>query len=777
MPIQEIEKTTENNNGKESTRLTVTEGLRLDDWAADRQFAVVGKPHSRVEGSEKVTGRARYAYDVRLPGQLYAAVLRSPHPHADISGMDTSKAEALDGVHAVLTHQNAGDIDWYENSKLLDPHLRFVGDEVAAVAADSIESAQDALRLIDVRYEPLPFVLEPEQALADDAPSLHPGGNRGEPDEYSRGDVEAGFADADVIVEAEFVTATQIHNSLEPHGCTALWEREMLTLWESTQGIFSVREDLAQKLGLDESQVRVRSQHMGGGFGAKQVPWKQTALAALLSKATGRPVQLMLDRRAESLGAGNRNATRQRVRLAAKRDGTLTGIELSATMNVGAYSVGGEGSNVAGIFQHLYRCPNVRTHTTPVYTNLGPAVAFRAPGYVEGAFALESAMDELARKLEMDPVALRRKNYAEQDQKQDQPWTSPDGLRVSYQRVVEAFGWDEYQRPPASGSKRRGIGFAAHEWAAGGGNPPGYAWIKLNSDGSADVITGVQDIGTGSRTGMSQIAAEELGLPMAKINLHLGDTSNGPYGPTSAGSATLATLGPAIRAAAVDVKRQLCRAAAKLLDVDDPDFLEVKNGVISLRESGASIAGAEAQQISISVAEVAKRLAPTMLQGWGERRPNPSDKTVRTFGAQAVEVEVDTATGEVTVLRVVAAHDCGRIVNPKTVDSQIIGGVTQGIGFGLMEEQVVDSASGVVLNPNLEEYKVPTVADIPPITHNPVDLPDLAANNTGAKGVGEPPLIPTAPAIANAIYDAVGVRIRQTPLNRWRLLNALAEQR
>ena len=336
-------------------------------------------------------------------------------------------------------------------------------------------------------------------------------------------------------------------------------------------------------------------------------------------------------------------------------------------------------------------------------------------------------------------------------------------MRACYEQVTNAFGWRHYQRPAPNGAKRRGIGFAAHEWG-GGGNPPAYAWVKINGDGTADVITGAQDIGTGARTGLLLVAAEELGLPVDAVTVHLGDTATGPYAPTSAGSATQVTVGPAVRAAAADAKRQLLEAAAKLLEEDEPTQLHIHNGVISVN------GGAEP---SVTVKEVAGRLAPHMILGHGLRGANPKEVSIRTFGAQCVEVEVDIATGEITLLRVAASHDCGRIINPTTVESQVIGGVTQGIGFALTEEHFIDAQSGIVLNANLEEYKVPTVADLPPITHAPIDLPDLAANPTGAKGIGEPPLIPTAPAIANAIFDATGIRLQHTPLSRRALLDAL----
>ena len=380
--------------------------------------------------------------------------------------------------------------------------------------------------------------------------------------------------------------------------------------------------------------------------------------------------------------------------------------------------------------------------------------------------ALESAVDELARALGMDPLELRQKNYTGRDQKQDKPYSSPEGLKRAYERVAGVFGWDAYQEPPTNGPKRRGVGIAANSWMAGKGNPPGYAFVKLNHDGSADVVTGAQDIGTGTRTGLVQVAAEVLGLPTDRVRIHLGDTANQPFAPTSAGSATLATLGPAVRAAAANVRTQLLKAAATLLDVD-ADRLSVKDGGL--------YTGDEADP-ALKVSELTQRLAPHMLQGHGARDANPDDVSIRTFGAQCAEVEVDILTGEVTVLRVVAAPESGRVINPTTVESQVIGGVTQGVGYALSEERVVDERLGVVLNANLEEYKIPTVADIPRITYASVDLPDLNANPTGAKGIGEPPLIPTAPAIANAIFDAVGVRLRDLPLSRRRLVEALAEK-
>ena len=736
-------------------------------WGRDAALDVVGRRHARLEAFEKVTGRARYTSDVRLPRQLYAKVLRSPHPHARVVAIDTSAAEAMPGVHAVIHAGTIPRIGWYDGSFVFDRTVRLVGDEVAAVAAESEEIAGDAIRRIRVTYEPLPYVSSLDGTMAPDAPKVREEGNRaGEPKVYTRGDPEAGLRQADIVIERTYTTQAALHNALEPHGCTASWDGGMLTLWDSTQSIFTVRQQVAEALGMPEHRVRVIKHHMGGGFGAKQIAWKQDVIAALLSKAAGRPVQLMLDREAENLAVGHRPTSRQHLRLGATRDGTLTAIDVHITQAIGAYMTGGEASNVSGMYQTLYRCDNVRTVQQPLYTNIGPAVAFRAPGHVEAAWALEQAMDELARALDMDPIELRLRNYAETEQTEEKPYTLPEGLRLSYERVREAFGWDTRDRSPGAGPVRRGVGFAAHDWVGGSGSPPGYAWIELNEDGTADVVTGTQDIGTGTRTGLAQVAAEELGLPLDDITFHLGDTGTGPYSPVSSGSATQATIGPAIRAAAVEVRAQLLQVASTAM--------EIPVNRLSVRHGKILVDGDETR--SATVREIMQQIAPHTLRGQGARGANPEDKAARTFGAQIVEVEVDTETGDVTVLRIVTAHDCGRIVNPTMVDSQVIGGITQGIGFALTEEQVVDHRLGLVLNANLEEYKVPTIADVPPIEHAAVDVPDPEANPTGAKGIGEPPLVPTAPAIANAVFDAVGIRIYDAPLSRHRLLEHLARQ-
>jgi CO/xanthine dehydrogenase Mo-binding subunit len=670
----------------------------------DVDAGLAGRPLPRLEGADKVAGRARYSCDVRLPGQLEAKVLRSRLPHARIVRIDTARAAALAGVHAVISSADAPPIEWYETSRLFDPTLRFVGDEVAAVAAESGEIALDALDLIEVEYEALPFTTR-----LDD-------GERGERKTKRRGDLSRGWAEAEVVIDHVYSTQTVLHNALEPHGCTAHWEKgadgDSLVLYESTQGMFDVRDEVAKKLGLPPQQVRVVTHHMGGGFGAKQIAWKHSVIAALLARRADRPVQLMLDREAENLAVGNRNATRQHVRLGARRDGTLTAIEADILLQEGAYRPGGEGSDVVGTYETLYRCANLRAEQVAVRTNTGPAVAFRAPGYVEANFALESAMDELARELSLDPIELRMRNYAADHQGKGQRFTSADSLRKCYELVADAFRWPA--RQPASGAKKRGIGFAAHDWVGGWGWGPAQARVELAPDGAASVITGAQDIGTGTRTALCQIAAEALELPPERVSVVLGDTRGELRSPTSSGSTTLASLAPAVRKAALQAKAKG--------------------------------------------------------RGEGSHEDEGEDRAMRTCGAQAVEVEVDTATGEVNVLRVVASHDCGRVVNPMLVDSQVAGGITQGLGLALSEERVLDARRGLVLNANLEEYKVQTVADLAQIVDATASQPDYEANEAGVKGIGEPPIIPTAAAVANAIFDAIGVRVRDLPSHREKLL-------
>ncbi len=745
----------------------VVEHDDLAVWAADSPMTHVGAPTPRVDGIARVTGTAEYTYDVRLPGMLWGAIKRSPHPHARVRRIDADRARSLPAVVDVLTADECDSVEWHGESALIDRTVRYHGDEVACVVAENEQAALDALDAITVDYEVLHHVVDMEAAAEPTAPQIHPDSSPGrnrtaEPSRYLRGDVEAGRRAAAVTVSARYRTPSALHASFETHGSVARWESDELTVWDSTQNIFGVRSSLASTFGVPLAKVRVISRYMGGGFGSKNDLGKHTALAALASRRTGRPVRIMLSREEEFLAAGHRPPVIVDVELGATRDGALTFIRAHSMTSPGAYGSGG--FQVAGPFREYYRCDNVETIQEAVYTNTGPACAFRAPGYVEGTFALESAMDELAAELSMDPLALRVANYAALNQPRAMPY-SQKHLLESYRSGADAIDWDARRATarPAHAPTARGIGMATQGWG-GGGAPPSYALVRLSPDGTFDVLTGTHDLGTGTRTVMTQIAAQELGVAMERVRITIGDTLTCPYSLLSAGSLTVPSVGPAVRAAAADARAQILDIAGSLLDTD-PKGLTIADGVIS---------SASNRDTRVTVDDVARKIGNYMVIGKGARGPNPSDVSVNTFGAQFVEVEVDTATGSVRVLRVIAAHEFGRVINPLTLSSQIEGGVFQATGFALMEERLMDPATGRFINANLSEYRLPTIADVPRVESLFIGPPDEASNNTGAKGAGEPPIIPTAAAIANAVSDAIGVRIRELPLTRERVLGAIA---
>ncbi len=701
---------------------------------------------TRVDGPAKAPGRARYSADVELSGQLEAKILRSPHAHARVTAVDAAAALALPGVHGVLTAVDFGELTWYEeNAPFFSPVVRFVGDEVAAVAAIDAATAQKALELIDVSYDVLDHVTNFESAAerSDWDDELW---EVTEASVSERGSRDA-MNTAAIVISEEFRTPTAIHNAMEAHGCVAQWIDDRLTVRVSTQGVNDVREKIAEVFELDHNQVRVVAEHVGGGFGAKQIPWKSTIIACLLSRSTGRPVRLVLDRREESLAAGKRGATKQNVTIGANERGELVAIEVEAVADGGAYRLGGESADLSGPYLHLYWCPNVQTSMRTVYTNTGPAVAFRAPGYVEATFALESMMDQLAEAVGIDPIELRRRNYSSVDQMTELPWSSPDALRRSYERVEAVSDWP---KPLAARNADilTGRGFAAHEWMAATAMPPGYAWMEMNNDGSIHAATSAQDIGTGTRTALTQVVAEALSADPGRVRLTLGDTAAGPPAPASAGSTTMPTMAPALRAAAIDLLAHVFDAAAAHLDTE-AEALEL---------AGESIVDVRSGE-ELTLVELMGAIAPRILRGQGERLEVNDEVSVRTFGSAVADVEVDRLTGRVKVLRVVVGPDCGRIVNPLLVVSQVIGGVTQGIG----------------LNPNLEDYLVPTAADSCRIDHAEMDLPDFAANALGVKGIGELPMIPVPAAIANAIADATGKRPRQLPMTPKAIIELLQD--
>ncbi len=754
-----VVKSREEFEGEIFESLVLVEGRDLPPPSAGTEFAEIAHARRRIDGPQRVTGRARYTQDIYLPGMLFVRVLRSPHPRARVRRIDTRRAEALPGVRGVLHRFNAPKTAFRGEETIFREEVRFVGDEVAAVAAEDEETAADALRLIDVDYEPLPHVVDLEEAIGDVAPRLESDGNVAEAATHKRGDTKRALKEADAVVEATYRTSTQLHNSLETHGAVASWDGEQLTVYESTQHVFGVRQGLRNALRLPYSKVRVLCDYMGGGFGSKGGVGKHSIIASLFAMRLGRPARCVLTRDEENLAAGNRSATLQQLRVGGK-DGRITVIEHTSWSNSGQ---GKWVANPTGPTNTLYDVPNVTAKSYKVVTNAGALSAFRAPGYVEGTFALESAIDELAERMGIDPLALRRPHAGSPKDPMSGKTYSDKHLLECYRIGAHEIGWQHRRSGGARGSaphRRRGIGMATQIWGGGGG-PPAYETVHVNPDGTVILTAGTQDIGTGTRTVLAQICAEELGVELDDILVRIGDTDH-PYGPISAGSITLASVGPAVRLAARDAREQLLGAAAGVLETP----------MSELRlEAGAIVSKGARTPLS----DVLGKVENNTVIGRGARHPNAEDLSQRTFGAHFAEVEVDVRTGEITVAHLVAVHDIGRVVNPLTARSQVEGGVLQALGFALSEERVVDRATGRVMNGNLENYKVPTVRDVPTkITVRFVDRPDRRANNLGVKGLGEPPIIPTAAAIANAVANATGARVRHAPLTRGRVLEALA---
>jgi CO/xanthine dehydrogenase Mo-binding subunit len=719
----------------------VVEEDPLEQWP-EGPLDVVGHPAPRQDGAMRVRGEARYTADIKLPGMLHAAVLRSPHAHAKVRRIDLAPALALPGVRAAVGpgaasllavdmpfsrgNPSAGQVEG------LEEEAGYAGAPVAAVAADTFAQAQAAVEAIEVEWEELEVVLDPDEAVRRGLVTA-------EARSYERGDVDRAFAEADVVVEATYRTQTVLHNSLETHQTVCEWQGDTLNVYISTQFIWGVRKDVAETLGMPEDKVRVVCEFMGGGFGSKNSADPHTFVAAELARVTGRPVRCALTRREEHISAGNRNSTIQRLRAGASSDGTIVALDGEFTNSVGW---SGWSAPTEGPMRALYACDNVRTVTHAAKLNTPPMKAFRAPGFAEGTFGLECLIDELAARLEIDPLELRRKNYAD----------SNEGTPFSSKNLAECYGlaekhWERRHEVRARSDAvwKHGVGMASQIWYGGGG-PPSYAWVRLGSDGRATVVTAMQDIGTGTRTAMAQIAAEELRIPLEHVDVVLGDSARGPYASISAGSSTTPSMGPAVRAAAADAREQIEDIAEQRgLPRDTP------------------------------VEEIVGLLEESQILGKGARGPNPTGMSVLTFGVHVAEVAVDVETGEVRVERVAAIHDVGRIVNPLGASSQVEGGVIQGIGHTLSEERLLDPETGRVLTTSLDAYRMPTIADVPEIVCEFVDKPDEHLTNLGSKGLGEPPIVPIAAAIANAIRDATGAEVHELPISREEMLRALRE--
>lgn len=735
------------------------------------ELTYIGKPTPRYDGPAKATGKGRYTADVNLPGMLYARMISATIPHGRITSIDTSEAEKLPGVRAVFAIEHV-----YGVAELRDPKqelpsrypiVRYAGQPIGGVAAVSQQIADDAAKLVRVQYEPMPFVVDRSDARADDAPVVFPGpadaagsagggggpkdvpqkGNVHGPQLRKAGDIEAGFAKADVIVEGEYFTQVQTHSALETHGFVVDWKPEEVTVYASTQGTSSVRNEFADVFKLPKSQVRVITEYMGGGFGAKFGAGNEGVVAANLSRKAKAPVKLMLDRKQEHIVC-NRPDSHQKLKIGATKDGTLTAIQLTSYGTAGV----GTGAGCAGPAVNLYKCPNLLTEEYDVFINAGPGAAFRAPGHPQGCFAFEQAIDELAVKLNLDPLAFR-------DKIDENP-----ARRVERQIIRERTDW--HNRQPAgadSGPIKRGMGIAQSVW---------YRFVNMNSscevrvsrDGSVELMSAVQDLGTGTKTILAQVVAEEFGVPPSSIVIRIGDTRF-PIGPDSGGSVTAGSITPAVRNAAWQAKQKLFAAVAPKLNTT-ADNLAIHGGRIVLKNDATT---------SYTLKQVAAKLPTDEISARATRVAEYSKDRLTYGGVDYVELTVDTETGRIHVDKVFAAHDCGRPINPLGVISQINGGVLQGISYALFEQRIMDRNAGYMLNTNLENYKILGAREVPEIQ---VELIEnyIAQSSTDAAGVGESAgIITLAAAIGNAFYNATGVRMRKIPMTPANVLTALGK--
>ncbi|WP_309493066.1 xanthine dehydrogenase family protein molybdopterin-binding subunit [Candidatus Hecatella orcuttiae] len=757
---------------------------------SEKELSVVGKPLPKIDAYEKAVGKARYTVDLNLPGMLHAKILRSPYAHARILKIDTSKAERLPGVKAVLSHKEARII--LGDEAVLDDKVRYVGDKVAAVAATSEEAAEEALELIEVKYEVLPAVFDPEEAMKPEAPIIHPDvplvkgkGNLRDPVfDYGVGDVEKGFKEADYVFENRYTTQRQAHCCLEPDVGIASWDPSgKLTYWTSVQGAFIVRGILARGLNMPENMIRVIVPPVGGGFGAKYGRLEDV-LCALLAKKTGRPVKLECSREEEFVTTRVRSYSVFWTKTGVKKDGTFTARYVRAIIDMGAYAYGIYMAQRAGAWLITpYSCPNCRYEGYAVYTNTPSSGAFRGFSSVPIHFALESEINRIAEELGIDPLEFRMKNRRKTGE--INPYNNvpidAKGFDECMVKGAERIGWRRKRgrREKVEGVKRRGVGMAISVHFAPALHPdmlvPGVAEINVNADGTIHLLIGVTDIGQGINTTCAQIAAEELGVRLEDVTVSNIDTDVNPWGWLVAASSTLMQTGGAVRAAAAKVKKQLFEHAAKMLEVP-PEELEAKDRRIYVKkesERGIEISDVirQAGAPSISPYFVDAKAAYT----FGAKATYTVPMYIPPWGAQFAEIEVDTETGQVKVLRLVAAHDVGKAINVSIVEGQIEGSLQNSIGYALTEELMLDKTTGQVLNPDFLDYKILHTTDMPKIDVILVET-NSPAGVFGAKGVGEMGHIPTAAAIADAVYDAVGVRIKELPLTPEKILKALRER-
>jgi 4-hydroxybenzoyl-CoA reductase alpha subunit len=755
------------------------------------EFSAVGKSFPRLEGFEKVTGATRFLTDLELPGMLCGKVLRAPYPHARIISINTKRAEKLVGVKAVITSEDTPKIPFCiipriaNKLPLEDKKARYIGDEIAAVAAETEEIALEALDLIEVVYEELPAIFEPEDALKPGAPLLYEetGTNIAEHFQKEYGDVERGFQEADHVLEDRFETSPVTPCCMEPRSCIASFDgSSRLTLIANTQAPFSLRQELSKVIPLPIKKIRIIKLPIGGAFGSRLGMDSIDPICVFLSRKSGRPVKIVNTREEEFVTSRYRYRMVIYLKTGVKKDGTIVAREAKVITDNGAHNYQGY-TITAGLCQKLtfvYKIPHIRFDGYVVYTNNVYGGAFRGYGNPQITFAAESHIDMIAEKLGMDVLDLSLKNIVEPGYETiSNCQITSCGLRECMIRATDVTGWREKRRRPG----RRGIGMASMQHAGGGikiffGNINcnySSAAMKMNEDGSVNLMTGSSDIGQGSDTVLAQIAAEELGIRFEDIRVTTADTDLTPMCLGTYGDRVTFVGGLAVQNAAKDVKKQLLDLASEILEANVDD-LESKEGRVFVKGS---------PEKGVSIPELAefsyfKKGRPILGRGiYDDPISKPDYGTgygtspAYSFASQVAEVEVDVETGKVKVLRITSAHDLGRALNPMAVRGQIEGAMAQGIGSTLFER--LDWVKGRTLNSNFLDYRMLTALDVSAI--EPIFIESVDPNGPyGAKGVGEPALVPTAAAIANAIYDAVGVRIKSLPITPDKILAALAEK-
>ena len=750
---------------------------------ATSDYKVIGTRPIRHDGVDKVTGAAQYGADLNLPGMLYGRVLRSPHAHAKIISIDTSKARALPGVLAVITNsdfpraadedidtgEGSANLKWLLDNVIASDKVLYKGHAVAAVAATDHHIAEDAVALIEVEYETLPPVLDVRDAMLDTAPLLHEGLKTGEMDgsksddssntashlRFAKGDLDAGFGEAEVVIEREFETSMAHQGYIEPQNGTAYWRADgTLDVWTSTQGAFVVRDSVAPLVRLSPSQVKVTPMEIGGGFGGK-IPVYLEPLAAILSRDTGRPVQITMNREEVLLATGPTSGTYMRVKMGAKRDGTLTAAEVYLAFEAGAYP----GSPVgAGAMCALapYDIPNQAIDGYDVVVNKPKTAAYRAPGAPQSEFATEAVINELAEQLDIDPLELRLKNAAEEGASRADGYTyGVIGNVECMQAAQESPHWNSELSGP-----NRGRGVAQGFWFNIGFESSAYA--QVNGDGTVPLVLGSTDIG-GTRASIAMQLAETLGISAEDVRPHVVDTNSVGYTQVTGGSRTTFAGGWAAYECAMDIRRQMTERAARIWEVDAD---QVEYGDDAIIRGPADDEGNERQ---FSFKELAGKLVSSGGHIVGRADVNKTSSGP-AFATHIVDVEVDPDTGKVDVLRYTAIQDAGTAIHPAYVEGQMQGGATQGIGMALNEEYYYDE-NGDLKNASLLDYRMPTALDLPMIDPIIVEVPN-PGHPYGVRGVGEVPIIPPAPALQAAINDAIGLRMSNLPMSPRAILEA-----